>query len=346
MKKKLVVIVLCLLFFIVLCFKCIKIEKIDVNNPNLEEKTMATEEILMQVLNGQREFINNDGAELLISNLVIEDANVKVNTYSFADVDGDSNNELIALTDSYYGYYLVLHIDSSIIYGYYINSSDMDYINNDGIILDKVNDSIYYRRLIFDKNNYRKSNVASYSGDEYTINNTVVDKESFDIYQDEYALKGLVKYRNYNSSWMEKKLNSDYSIKSAYIYQVTSDDNDFVFSIDKKFDIFKNDLIEEKIYLYYIDSNNNEGRIFIKRINDSFDIFDEEISNCNCFGIYDEKTEYIALIINNDRLDSSSDNYYSIYYFKYFNKGIQFLGNHNSVDISDVFNEDIISDLQ
>ena len=60
MKKKLVVPVglICIVIFIILCFKCIKIERIDVNNPNSGTKTMATEEILVQVLNGTREFIN------------------------------------------------------------------------------------------------------------------------------------------------------------------------------------------------------------------------------------------------------------------------------------------------
>lgn len=345
MKKKLAVIAVCLVVFIVMCFKCIKITKNDVNNPNQIEKSLATEEILLQVINGNREFINSNGQELLINDLVIEEANVNVNAYSFADLDGDKNNELVALTDSYYGYYLVLHIESSIIYGYYINTSDIDYINNEGIILDNINDSIYYRRLVFDKTTFKKSNVASFTGEEYNINNTVVDKETFDKYQEEFILKGLIKYRSINYLWMEKKINSEYSIKTVYSYQVSANDNDFLFAVDNKFENFKTELIEGNINLYYMDSNNNLGKVYINRISDETDSYYNEILNNKSFCIYDEKTDYISLIISNDRLNSSIDNYYSIYYFKYFNKKIQFLGQYNSLSVTDIFNEDIISDL-
>lgn len=345
MKKKLVVPVglISIVIFVILCFKCIKIEKIDVNNPNTGSKTMATEEILVQVLNGTREFINSDGVELLINNLVIEDTNCKVNTYAFADIDGDKNNELIAVTDSYYGYYLILHIDNNIIYGHYVNSNDIDYINNEGVILHKVNDSTYYRRLIFDKTTYKKSNLASFSDSEYTINNTVVDANEFKIYEDEYALKGLLKFRNYNSSWMDKKINSEYSIKLVSSYVSSGEDLDFLFGLDKKFDNFKSDLREEKISLYYIDSNRDSGKIILRKSDDDLEKFGEEINNKKSVALYDEESDYIAVIISSDRLDSDMDNHYDIYYFKYYNKGMQYLGKKVLVNYVNIFDEDMIN---
>ena len=347
MKKKLIVpiFLVCVVVFIILCFKCIKIEKIDVNNPSSGSKTMATEEILVQVLNGTREFINSDGVELLINNLVIEDTNCKVNSYAFVDIDGDKNNELIAVTDSYYGYYLVLHIDSNIIYGYYVSSSDIDYINNEGIILDKANDSRYYRRLIFDKTSYKKSNLASYSDSEYTINNTVVSSNEFKSYEDEYALKGLLKFRNYNSNWMDKKINGDYGVKIISSYTASSEDSDFLFGLDKKFDNFKNDLREDKINLYYIDSNRNSGKIILKRIDDDIERFSEEINTKKSMALYDEDSDYIAVVNSADRLDSDVDNFYEVYYFKYYNKGMQYLGKKTLVNYTNIFDEDMINSL-
>lgn len=348
MKKKLIlpIAVISLIIFIILCFKCIKIEKIDVNNPNSGTKIMATEEILVQVLNGSREFINSDGVELLINNLVIEDTNCKVNAYAFVDIDGDKNNELMAVTDSYYGYYLVLDIDvNNIIYGYYINSNDIDYINNNGVILDKANDSIYYRRLVFDKTTYKKSNLASYSDSEYTINNTVVDASEFDAYQDEYALKGLLKFRNYNSNWMDKKINSDYSVKLASSYISSSEDLDFLFGLEKKTDNFKNDLREEKIGLYYITSNRDSGKIILRKTDDNLEKFNEEVNDKKSIALYDEESDFIAVVINNDRLDSDMDNNYEIYYFKYYNKGMQYLGKKILVNYTNIFDENIINSL-
>ena len=142
-------ILLFFLVFIVIGIQTIKIEKIDINNP--ESQTIVTEDILMQVINGEKEFIDSNGKEILIDSLVIEDVPVKINQYSFVDLDDDKNNELVAITDSYYEYYLVLHIDNNIIYGYTIPFSEIDIINNDGVIYDTLNSSTYYRRLKFNK---------------------------------------------------------------------------------------------------------------------------------------------------------------------------------------------------
>ena len=348
MKKKLVVPVglICIVIFIILCFKCIKIERIDVNNPNSGTKTMATEEILVQVLNGTREFINSDGVELLINNLVIEDTNCKVNTYAFVDIDGDKNNELIAVTDSYYGYYLVLHIDvNNIIYGYYVNSNDIDYINNEGVILDKVNDSTYYRRLTFDKTTYKKSNLASYTGSEYTINNTVVEENDFKSYEDEYALKGLLKFRNYTANWMDKKINSDYSVKLASSYVSNSEDLDFLFGLDKKYDNFKNDLKEENISIYYIDSIRDSGKVILRKSEDDLSKYNDEMISKKSLAFYDEESDYIAVVNSNDKLSSDMDNHYEVYYFKYYNKGMQYFGKKVLVNYTNIFDEDMINSL-
>ena len=54
----------------------------------LDESSRKWLQNLHKVLKGEREFITNDG-ESLISNLKIEDINVKINSYAFIDLDGN-----------------------------------------------------------------------------------------------------------------------------------------------------------------------------------------------------------------------------------------------------------------
>ncbi len=348
MKKKVVTVlsvIILIVLIIVLSAKTITIKKIDVNSPDTAQKTLATQEILMQVLNGEKEFIFN-GKEITLNNLNILDVACKINQYTFVDLDGDYESELVAITDSYYDYYLVLHIENNVIYGYNISLKDIEFINKNGIILDIVDNSIYYRRLKFNKTTYKKMNVASFSSDEYMIDGEVVGEDEFNNYQEEYAKIGLVKYKSLGNDWMEKKLNSEYSMKAWKTFSVNLDCIDFAFSLDNEFDNFKNDLLDEKINLYYVDSNNNFGRVLLKRSDESYEKFSLELSNKKSVAIYDEDTQYIAVVINNDRLKSNLDNNYDIYYFKYFNKDIKFLAKHNKEDYNDLFNEDVISELE
>ena len=74
--------------------------------------------------------------------------------------------------------------------------------------------------------------------------------------------------------------------------------------------------------------------------------FSDELFIKKNVGIYDENTQYIAIVISNDKLNSTFDNNYFVYYFKYYNKNIQFLGSHIQDSYDELFNEDVISDLQ
>ena len=66
MKKKLIIISAIIFFiaFIVVGIKTIKIERVEVPDDGSQVVKMASEEILMQVLRGEKEFIDNDGKEI------------------------------------------------------------------------------------------------------------------------------------------------------------------------------------------------------------------------------------------------------------------------------------------
>lgn len=348
MKRKLTIITIILVtvFFIYGCFKCIKISKIVEESPDTPTKIMSSEEIISQVLRGEKEFINSDGTEILLDNLVIEDSPAKVNSYTYADIDGDSENELIAITDSYYGYYLVLDIDNNIIYGYDIKFNDMQYINQKGIVFNKTDDSQVYLNYKFNKSKYTKVELASFNSDLYKINGEEVVIDDFNKYSDDFASVGLVKYKSLNDNWMERKLNSDFSITASKVFNVSSNDSSFCFVTDNEFENFKTEYLEDKFSIYYHDSNGNSGKCVIKRAGDEFDKFNDILNDNKSLCLFDEDSQYIALLVNNDRLDSASDNNYDVYYFKYFNKSIQLLENYRRSNYDDIFNENVLSELQ
>ncbi len=343
--KKRICILICLfvvVLFVIASFKTIKVEKVD--NPQVQSQ--AIEDILMQVVNGEKEFIDASGKEILISSLTIEDSLVKLNRYTFVDLDGDERNELIAITDSYYGYYLVLHIENNIIYGYNIPIKDLDYINKIGIILNKEENSIQYGRLIFSKSKYKFDVLASSENYVYKVNKKECTEVDFNSYQEEFAQAGLIKYRISSTNWMKKEINRNYSIEIDKSFQVSSLDADFLFAVDGEFENFIGDFLQDKISVYYIDSNNNSSQMFIKRLNDSIEQFTSKLQDNSSVAIFDENTQYIAIIINNDKLSSEIDNNYDIYYFKYYNKNFQFLSDYNTSDLSIIFDEGVISNLQ
>ena len=145
---------------------------------------------------------------------------------------------------------------------------------------------------------------------------------------------------------MKKEINRNYSIEIDKSFQVSSLDADFLFAVDGEFENFIGDFLQDKISVYYIDSNNNSSQMFIKRLNDSIEQFTSKLQDNSSVAIFDENTQYIAIIINNDKLSSEIDNNYDIYYFKYYNKNFQFLSDYNTSDLSIIFDEGVISNLQ
>lgn len=348
MKKKIIVIsaILFTIVFVVISIKTIKIERVDVNNSDLVVKQASSEEVLMQVLKAEKEFIDPTLKEILITSLTIEDSPVKINQYCFVDLDGDNESELLGVTDSYYGYYLVLNIENNIIYGYIVNKNDMDYINNKGIVLNNVDSSTFYERFEFDKGTYKKAVLASSENNIFIINKEEVLEEDFRKYEDEFVSSGLIQYKSLNTNWMEKRINSDYSLKLKKTYQVNMESKDFIFGLDSEFDNFKDIILDESKNVIYMDSNENSGKMLVKMSDENYDKFISDIAFKKSVGIYDEISQYIAIIINNDKLSSSLDNNYDIYYFKYYNKGFQYLGSHVKSDFYEIFDEDIISELE
>lgn len=349
MKRKVLIIGGAVVFtvaFIVSCFLCIKITKIEPEIINDEPVAVSVnDDTLLQVLKSEREFITKDG-ESLINNLKIEDINVNINSYAFIDLDGNSKKEIIAVTDSYYDYYYVLHIENNIIYGCEVSKNDFRYLNTKGIVYVRDENNIYYRRFKFSKNKYKYIDVASKIDNEYRIGKEVVTEEEFKTYEDDYVIYPMVTYKALNTSWMEKTLTNKYSFEKDKVFNTGTTDLDFVFMNDQKYDNFNNDLLNEKYHLYYIDSNGDRGRVSVHKKDTELLKDNDELNKNKVVGVYDENTQYIVIVRNVDRMNTDKDNYSMAYYFKFYNKNVQLEGTHKIVNVSDIFSEDTIKTLE
>ena len=349
MKRKVLIIGGAVVFtvaFIVSCFLCIKITKIEPEIINDEPVAVSVnDDTLLQVLKSEREFITKDG-ESLINNLKIEDINVNINSYAFIDLDGNSKKEIIAVTDSYYDYYYVLHIENNIIYGCEVSKNDFRYLNTKGIVYVRDENNIYYRRFKFSKNKYKYIDVASKIDNEYRIGKEVVTEEEFKTYEDDYVIYSMVTYKALNTSWMEKTLTNRYSFEKDKVFNTSTTDLDFVFMNDQKYDNFNNDLLNEKYHLYYIDSNGDRGRVSVHKKDTELLKDNDELNKNKVVGVYDENTQYIVIVRNVDRMNTDKDNYSMAYYFKFYNKNVQLEGTHKIVNVSDIFSEDTIKTLE
>lgn len=349
MKRKVLIIGVVVVFtiaFIVSCFLCIKVTKIEPEVYNDEPAaTSLNDDALLQVLKGEREFITKDG-ESLINNLKIEDINVKINSYAFIDLDGDSKKEIIAVTDSYYDYYYVLHIENNIIYGCEVSKNDFRYLNTKGIVYVKKDNDIYYRRFKFSKNKYKYVDVASRVENIYHIGKEEVSSEDFKSYENDFVVNPMITYRALNFSWMEKTLTNKYSFEKDKSFRVNTTDLDFIFMNDTKYDNFNNDLLNEKYHLYYIDSNGNRGKVSVHKKDTELLKDNNELNANKVVGVYDENTQYIIIIRNVDRMDTDYDNYSIAYYFKFYNKNVQLEGSKRITNISEILSEETIKSLE
>ncbi len=317
--------------------------------PDISIKKASNDDILRQVLNNEKEFINSvDGNEILISELKIEDASVKINRYAYIDLDGDNKNDVIATTDSYFDYAFILHIENNIIYGYIIKNDELKYVNNQGLIYKNKEETIKYQSIKFTKNSYKFIDIASHENDNYTIEGEEVSKEEFDAFEQKFFEQKLLSYKSIDSSWMEKKLTTQYSFEKNKSYFISNEtiNVDFLIMIDRNFENFNSDFLSEKFSIYYSDSNNNLGKIYIRKTGEDILANNTDLYDNYSVGLYDEESQYIAIVINNDKLNNQYDNNFDVYYFKYYNKDIQYLGWYKIDDLNHLFQEETLNELE
>lgn len=162
----------------------------------------------MDVLDGKRNFIDERDKEVSFNEYLNTEKgsmdSAKV-TYAYIDFDNkDSSNheEMLVLTETNDGYYLILNYDISDdkVYGIYKNYRDMVYIKGDATIYGSggVNANYIYK-LILDKNKYEEITLAENDDGVYKIDNKEVSESEYNKYMEDYNSKESVVFTDYKT---------------------------------------------------------------------------------------------------------------------------------------------------
>ena len=187
MKKKIIILAMLILF--VGCTK-----KTDENNiPKENVDKNYTEEHLLKALNNETKVIDENNNELLLSEYKLpSDENIEIEKRTFVDLDSDGNNELVALTKSNYGAYIILRHENNMVYVYTISIRSLNNLKEDGTFIGNNGSQSYaYMKLSFNKNSYESKILAEVNETEniYKINEKDVSKQTFLDYENEFNNK-------------------------------------------------------------------------------------------------------------------------------------------------------------
>ena len=187
MKKKIIILAMLILF--VGCTK--KTEEKDIPKENVDKN--YTEEYLLKALNNETKVIDENNNELLLSEYKLpSDENIVIEKTTFVDLDSDGNNELVALTKSNYGAYIILRHENNMVYVYTISIRSLNNLKEDGTFIGNNGVQSYaYMKLSFNKNLYETKILAEVNETEniYKINEKDVSKQTFLDYENEFNNK-------------------------------------------------------------------------------------------------------------------------------------------------------------
>lgn len=143
------------LFALILCVACTKEESkvnVQLNTQSVVQSQTSLDntslglvpldaDLLLEVMNNQKPFIAESGAETLFKNYkipdVVDEVPIIAEEYAFIDLDGDGTDELVVKCTTDYGLYIILHYDSSDdnVYGFSLGVRSFISVKTDGTFM-------------------------------------------------------------------------------------------------------------------------------------------------------------------------------------------------------------------
>ena len=177
-----------------------KVDNISSNTVDTENHEKDAKQLLLDIMNNKKSFIDQDNNETLLKNFeIVETQKAEVQKYAFVDFDKDGTQELVIYTTSDYGAYVILHYEEGNVYGYMIEIRSLENLKGDGSFTGSNGaSSTEYLRMTFNKNNYDINTEAIYdiTNKIYKINNNQVSLEEIKEYVKEWNQKEDVKWNN------------------------------------------------------------------------------------------------------------------------------------------------------
>ena len=170
---------------------------VNTSNTNQEDN----KEDLLKAMKSEKTFIDENNKEVLFKDYeIVEKEKAKPQKYTYVDLDKDGKEELVVLTTSDYGAYIILKNIDDQIYGYKLNIRAFESLKKDGSFIGSngaANND--YCIISFEKNKYTIKKEATFdeTNKKYIINNEDVTKEEIQKYADQWNNKEDVTWTNY-----------------------------------------------------------------------------------------------------------------------------------------------------
>ena len=220
MSKKIIIsIILVIMLFVSIGCGSKKAAKVEVKDKQIDYKS-----IYMEVLDGKRKFIDESDREVSFNEYLnnekgsMDSAKVTYTYIDFDNKDSSKHEEMVVLTETNDGYYLILNYDinDDKVYGIYKNYRDMIYIKDDATIYGSggVNANYVYR-LMLDKNKCEEITLAENDSGVYKIDNKEVSESEYNKYMEDYNSKESVVFTDYKTIELNSNDNSNTSVSNS-----------------------------------------------------------------------------------------------------------------------------------
>ena len=187
-------------------------------------KEVDYKSVYMDVLDGKRNFIDENSLEVSFNDYLntekgsMDSAKVTYTYIDFDNKDSSKHEEMLVLTETNDGYYLILNYDinDDKVYGIYKNYRDMIYIKDDATIYGSggVNANYVYR-LMLDKNKCEEITLAENDSGVYKIDNKEVSESEYNKYMEDYNSKESVVFTDYKTIELNSNDNSNTSVSNS-----------------------------------------------------------------------------------------------------------------------------------
>ncbi len=200
-------------------------------------------EMLLEVLNNERTFINESGETVYFKNHKPFDFIYAIpEKYALIDLDSDGTDELIVYNTQYYGTYTVFHIYNNKVYGYDFWERALVTLKTDGTFIQSGGAGLNRFVVLRFKNDKYNIVEQAYQNDtakKYRINESSSTMEEVNTYIDEFYNKADVvweKYETIKIQIVNQDLLDNYQINTEY-YDTKSSSRDWKILLEAKTDI-------------------------------------------------------------------------------------------------------------
>ena len=198
MKKIWVIVNVCLILILSACGSK-EIVKDKSQKDEEEKEQLDLKQIYLDIVDSKKEYVDKDNNKQYALDYYKSLQYGPVNlAYKLIDLDGDKTEEMVVAIDSTDRFYLVLHYEEGVVYGFYNVARGMAALREDGTYVASGGaDYNYYLKAKFNKNKMEEIILAKREEDKCYIDEKETTEEEYQEYVEQFEKKEMVNFTQY-----------------------------------------------------------------------------------------------------------------------------------------------------